>query len=110
PCHCDTLLKIANSQPKFHTMKACKCNQWNCQFCQGGLFACDVCGLCEGELTSECSGSHVSQDASAKCYNGTLNYICGEWVTGCFTLYEGQKAFENRSIAFWAGRIYCLVT
>ena len=53
---------------------------WECMFCAGGLFACDVCGAFEGATTTQCPGYRVSKDWWDEVYHCKLDYRNGHWV------------------------------
>ena len=36
------------------------CNLPHCPFCDGGLFACKVCGCAEGATTDDCPGVQLT--------------------------------------------------
>jgi len=54
-----------------------------CAVCDGGLAVCKVCGLAEGELTTECPGDgkpwHKLGDAVRR---GHIDFWDGRWVRG----------------------------
>jgi hypothetical protein len=53
-----------------------------CQFCDGGLFACTVCGGFEGSLPTDCPGFKMTEEQEHRVYRGLLDYRDGrEW--GC---------------------------
>jgi len=54
-----------------------------CMFCDGGLFACDVCGAFEGATPDECPGERMRADQSDAVYRGKLNYRDGGWHEEC---------------------------
>lgn len=56
------------------------CQDPHCNYCEGGLFTCDVCGLSEGELTTHCPGVRVGHPTSARCYARVLDYKDGRWI------------------------------
>ena len=52
-----------------------KCSQpcnGRCQYCDGGLALCTVCGAGEGELLSHCPGFRLSFEARTACYSGNV--------------------------------------
>lgn len=64
-----------------HVHYDCKCNAPYCQFCDGGLFACTVCGGFEGTLTTYCPGEKVDDERLNEVYAGRLDYRDGRgWV------------------------------
>lgn len=67
------------------------CEKTNCLICDGGLSICEVCGLAEGELTTDCPGEKVSWDKKEFLMSGELDYrLCeGGWVEK--SNYEGNK-------------------
>lgn len=68
--------------PRQHVRYVCRCNQFGCQFCEGGLFACSVCDGYEGQLTTECSGKKQTQWTLDEVYAAKRDFINGEWITG----------------------------
>lgn len=63
-----------------HTQFICKCNRTYCQFCEGGLYACTVCGGFEGTLTTDCCGRMLTKDEEDKIYHQQiLNFRDGQW-------------------------------
>ena len=63
-----------------HTKYECNCNETGCMFCDGGLFACTVCGGFEGTLTTECCGHKLHQAVLDAVYAGKIDYKNGRWV------------------------------
>jgi len=66
---------------------AVECNGCNtfghgCMFCEGGLFACKVCGSFEGATTTHCPGERMTAEQSEAVYAGTLDYRDGAWREG----------------------------
>lgn len=59
-----------------------------CCFCEGGLFACTVCGAGEGSLTWECPKVEVSSKDQELVYKGTLDYRDGVWCRRPFESWE----------------------
>jgi hypothetical protein len=50
-------------------------------FCDGGLFACTVCGGTEGSLPTDCPLVHMTQQQQDDVYKGTTDYRDGRgWV------------------------------
>lgn len=47
---------------------------WTCQFCAGGLFACDRCGSFEGATTTRCPGRKMTAEQHDAVYAGRLDY------------------------------------
>lgn len=44
------------------------------------LFVCDVCGLYEGSLTTECPGEQASSAKATAVYEGEQDFRNGKWV------------------------------
>lgn len=65
-----------------HVRVDCKCGRTGCMFCDGGLFACSVCGLIEGSLTTQCPGVESYRDHGDAVYEGREDFIGGKWVSG----------------------------
>ncbi len=59
-----------------------ECTDPNCGgFCNVcNLFICAVCGLAEGELTTDCPGVPSHEHGEAV-YGGREDFVDGEWVT-----------------------------
>jgi hypothetical protein len=79
PCWSEELRKVT------HTPYVCdgqgdRCKYGTCMFCDGGLFACDVCGSFDGYSTTDCPGRKI-HDIDAV-YAGRLDYRAGTWVAG----------------------------
>lgn len=51
-----------------------------CQFCEGGLGACSVCGSFEGATTTHCPGYPMSEQTRDWVYDGVVDYRWGEWI------------------------------
>ena len=45
-----------------------------------GIDRCRICGCAEGTLPTHCPGKQVDSFAQEEIYNGTLDYIDGEWL------------------------------
>lgn len=56
------------------------CNKERCYVCEGGLFACVVCGGAEGALTTHCPGKKLSAEVIDSVYAGNVDFRSGEWV------------------------------
>lgn len=64
-----------------HVYYECKGCERGCQFCDGGLGYCTVCGGFEGSLTTDCCGRKITEDEEHRIYNeGTLDFRGGQWV------------------------------
>jgi hypothetical protein len=76
-------------------VKHTNCEATNCMFCEGGLFACTVCGSFEGATTTDCPGwdfrgvtvrstkaaSGIEETLDDLVYAGQLDYRWDEgWV------------------------------
>ena len=48
------------------------CQRQFCNYCEGGLSRCTICGAVEGELLSHCPGFQLSQEAKDACYSGNV--------------------------------------
>lgn len=53
-----------------------------CMFCEGGLFACEVCGSFEGATTTFCPGQPMTKAEADAVYTGDLDYRDDQWVDG----------------------------
>lgn len=65
-----------------HVDFECTCLRTGCQFCDGGLFACTVCGAFEGATPDECPGAAMTSEQFDAVYAGKLNYRDGAWHEG----------------------------
>jgi hypothetical protein len=66
-----------------HTKYICKGghDSLGCMFCDGGLFACTVCGGAEGSLATDCPGVQMTPEQGDAVYAGTLDWRDGRgWV------------------------------
>jgi len=63
-----------------HVRKVCNCNRDHCNYCEGGLFTCSVCGASEGELTSECPGRQMTDEELQSAYAGRLDFYKGHKI------------------------------
>jgi excinuclease UvrABC ATPase subunit len=64
-------------KPREHIWHKCKkpCfnqDRGNCQFCDGGLGLCTVCGAFEGQLLSSCPGYMLNEETLDACYQGNV--------------------------------------
>jgi hypothetical protein len=59
------------------------CERPYCMFCDGGLFACSVCGCLEGSTPDECPGVRMTEEQIDAVYGGRLNFRGGEWREEC---------------------------
>ncbi len=59
------------------------CQETHCPVCDGGLYICEVCGLIEGSLTTDCPGVESWCNKNELIYKGLLDYKNGEWVKNC---------------------------
>ena len=58
-----------------------KCKNFYCAFCEGGLFACVVCGGFEGTLTTDCPGIRQCDALLELVYMGKIDYHQGRgWI------------------------------
>ena len=65
-----------------HVRYVCQCRKQYCQFCDGGLFSCTVCGGFEGSLPTDCPGVRMTEQQEQNIYAGQLDYREGRgWVT-----------------------------
>jgi hypothetical protein len=58
-----------------------ECN--GCMFCDGGLWACTVCGGLEGAMPSTCPGAQMDADTTDAVYAGQKDFRDGAWVDEC---------------------------
>jgi hypothetical protein len=57
-----------------HKFYECRCHKQYCQFCDGGLASCTVCGGYEGSLTTSCPGERVVREKLDEVYSGKIDY------------------------------------
>jgi hypothetical protein len=67
-----------------------------CPICAGGLAYCDVCGLYEGCLTTDCPGVQSFREYADPVYSGTLDYRdglgwCNELSPHCPTYHASRQ-------------------
>ena len=55
-----------------HVFFECKCNETGCQFCDGGLGYCTVCGGAEGSLLPHCPGVQLTAEQHDKNYRENI--------------------------------------
>lgn len=60
-----------------------------CQFCDGGLAYCTVCGGGEAELPTDCPGRRMTDLLRERVAAGMLDFVGSRWV-------DGPKAKEER--------------
>jgi hypothetical protein len=61
-----------------HVQYICKCtDNPYCMFCEGGLYACTVCGGFEGSLPTDCPGYWMGEDLADAVYAGVVDYRAG---------------------------------
>jgi len=67
-----------------HTRVVCKGGHEypGCMFCDGGLYACSICGTMEGAVPSECPGYIIPLGKVQAIYAGELDYKDGKWIEG----------------------------
>jgi hypothetical protein len=64
-----------------HTDFVCPGNhEGHCMFCDGGLWACSVCGAFEGATTTDCPGTAVDHDTWTLVYEGQRDFRDGRWL------------------------------
>lgn len=80
----------------------CK-NEGHCQFCEGGLFSCTVCGGAEGSLSTHCPGVALTDQQLDDIYAGKLDYKDGRFIAAATGLCShhytslAQAAKERKS-------------
>lgn len=52
----------------------------SCQFCDGGLSHCTICGGFEGTLTADCCGHKLDEHVLNAVYKGGLNFKDDKWT------------------------------
>lgn len=88
-----------------HNYYECKCGNYGCQFCDGGLGYCEVCHGFEGSLSSECPGFALDDAIQDEIYLHGLDFKDGKFfykdgkrnntITGLMRWLTNQT-FEDR--------------
>ena len=86
-------------KPYDHTWFECDCHRVGCQFCDGGLGACTVCGGFEGSLATECPGKRLSDKTLDAIWKGYIDFKAGRCVPGRLW-WDGR----THTITEWAKR------
>jgi hypothetical protein len=55
-----------------HVWHKCSPGCNGCQFCEGGLGWCTVCGAFEGQLLTTCPGYRLNEATLDACYRGNV--------------------------------------
>lgn len=55
------------------------CHDWNCAICEGGLAFCGICGLVEGQLTTQCIGRELTEAERDRLGAEDVDYKDGAW-------------------------------
>ncbi len=63
-----------------HKWHECECHKPGCQFCDGGLGLCTVCGGFEGTLTTDCCCRQLTQEEQDEVYKGERDFVNGTWI------------------------------
>lgn len=63
-----------------HKWHECECHEPGCQFCDGGLGLCTVCGGFEGTLTTDCCCRQLTQEELDEVYKGERDFVNGTWI------------------------------
>lgn len=84
-----------------HVPYDCKCHRAGCMFCDGGLFACDLCDSFEGATTTHCPKRKMTQAERDAVYAGTLDFRNGEWISApsgsCSSHYDGRPGLPEEA-------------
>lgn len=88
--HINASYEAGKRPQRRHTPYVCKCNSGYCQFCDGGLCHCTVCGGFEGTLTTECPGVRLFECTLDDVYDRLLDFFDGQW----------QYQFMQRMVAY----------
>lgn len=70
-------------KPHGHIWYECPkpCYTLYCQWCEGGLGMCTVCGGAEGTLPTQCPGVEMTQEQMDAIYlTRTLDFKDGKWI------------------------------
>lgn len=73
---------LAPANETGHVDVECDCHRTGCNFCDGGLWACDVCNGLEGSMPSKCPGQKMTAEQRDAVYRGRLDYRDNGWVEG----------------------------
>lgn len=89
---------MTNTPPDGHVAINCNCHQTGCNFCEGGLWACDVCGGLEGSMPTQCPGKQMTGDQRDAVYRGQLDYRDHGWAEGAVSRFcpKGLRAETHR--------------
>jgi hypothetical protein len=74
--------RVTFAQSGHVELKHEQCDQTHCQFCDGGLFACTVCGALEGATPTHCPGKLMTGDQHDAVYEGRIDYRDDGWCPG----------------------------
>ena len=55
------------------------CETQYCQYCEGGLASCTVCGGGEGSLPTECPGDRMMYTLERAVHQGRVDFKDGQW-------------------------------
>lgn len=113
------------------------CEKPSCNYCDGGLFTCTVCGASEGELLPTCPGYKLTVEVKERCYAGTIKtvddlpprercrcacgYTCGgpgkcghdeclelgHFVVDCDHVWNGREIARTESSGAWSSSVSC---
>lgn len=93
-----------------HVTHVCTCDRPACMFCDGGLFACDVCNAFEGATPDDCPGRPMAEEESEAVYRGELNYRDGAWREECCAImrptydrdaYMAEHGYASCGFGHW---------
>lgn len=69
---------------------------YSCNYCDGGLASCDVCGGAEASLPTHCPGKPMSHQEQDEVAAGVLDFVDGQWQLGkrgeAFVAMEEHRA------------------
>ena len=86
------ILSISNPNRE-HVWHKCNCNRTGCQFCDGGLGACDACGGIEGSLPTECPRKRMTSKEQDDIHKGRIDFTEAEgWHDGDWRRKEIEDA------------------
>jgi len=69
-----------------------KCNNLDCNICEGGLALCKVCGGVEGSLTTECCEKSLTAEQHDRIYfNRDLDFKNGQWINEPSSIWKKIK-------------------
>jgi hypothetical protein len=66
-----------------HQAYVCRHMQYelgSCMFCDGSVYACNICGGIEGGMPASCPGRMMTADEICGVRDGKLDFVNGKWM------------------------------